>query len=692
MIWSSGEARPMRGQEAGDWNQRIALAVQTRAQYEPQWQRAMDRYAKALVVEDQYEVNALMDFRHVESKKANLFYQTPEVQLIPLEPSIEGLPLTSLLPLRQKVLNYKMSADGTNVKREMHMALFDALAPSGFLITKIGYESATIKVTTPQANPADPLAPPEMVEVDVPIWEQCFWSRVSPMKVLIPHDFRNTNFDAAPWLGITGIMPITQAKRIWDIPDDFTGTVYDDEHVFAKDVNSVYGGSADPRVEYHEVWYRASLFDQSVVNPELFRCLVMVKGIEMPVKHIDSPYQAVDEYGRLTDDSMIGNPIHIGTLRDLADSAYVPSDLVVGEQLSREVNKFRTQQTRRRRANLPLMLLDTTNLDENTISKIERNEGPIPVPPGTLAQGPGAVMSVIPTGQEPRDNYTAQDYVERDWEKALGTSANQAGGFARGRRTATEARIVQGNSDTRNEAEKDRLREYFVTGVRKFDAVLQRYMGQKDLVKILGQQSAQLWEQWRNLPGRYVYRVQPDSGVHVDAVQFRTQKLDEYNLLRKDPQIDATVLLTGVVRALGYDPTKMVVKPTERGPESARVTLSLSGEDLVGIQSLAASEILKQAGYTLSEEAIAPLTQGGPPVAPMPGMPGVSPGVAGEDGAAPVVPLGMSDGMAALMPPGAPAVPGMMGPAAGHGGGATPPERVNQHATENTGALQGVGQ
>lgn len=689
MKWASGTTRPMTSEQAGHWTQRIELASQTRKLYEPQWQRAMDRYAKALVHEDQYEVNALLDFRHVESKKANLFYQTPEVQLIPLEPTIPDLPLTALLPLRQKVLNYKMSADGTNVKREMHMALFDALAPSGFLITKIGYESTTVTITTPQANPMDPQGLPVMVQVDVPIWERCFWSRVSPMKVLIPHDFRSTNFDSAPWLGMTGTMPLTQAKRIWRIPDDFNGTVYGDEHVFAKDVNSIYGGSTDPRLEYYEIWYRASLFDTDIVNPDLFRCIVMVNGIEQPVKHIDSPYQAVDEYGRLTDDSMIGNPIHIGTLRDLADSAYVPSDLVVGEQLSREVNKFRTQQTRRRRANLPLMLIDTTNLDQDTIAKIERNEGPIPVPPGTLAQGPGAVMSVIPTGQEPRDNYTAQDYVERDWEKALGTSANQAGSFARGRRTATEARIVQGNSDTRNEAEKDRLREYFVTGVRKFDAVLQRYMSQQDLVKILGQPATQLWEEWRNLPGRYVYRVQPDSGVHVDAVQFRTQKLDEYNLLRKDPQINATELLTGVVRALGYDPTKMIVQPTERGPESARVTLTLNGDDLIGLQALATSEILKQAGYTLSEEAIAPLTHA---MRSQPGMPGLAPPGSPSGGPDGVVPLGMSDGMANLMPMGAPAVPGMMGPAAGHGGGATPPERVNQHATDNTGALQGVGQ
>ena len=217
-------------------------------------------------------------------------------------------------------------------------------------------------------------------------------------------------------------------------------------------------------------------------------------------------------------------------------------------------------------------------------------------------------------------------------------------------------------------------------------------MGQQDLVKILGQQATQLWEEWRNLPGRYVYRVQPDSGVHVDAVQFRTQKLDEYNLLRKDPQIDATELLNGAGRAWGEDPTKLGVTPTERGPDPARVTLTLSGDDLVGIQSLAASEILKQAGYTLSEAAIAPLTHDQTASGGVPVMPGMRPGAESPEGTSPVVPLGMSAGMAAMMPTGAPAVPGMMGPAAGHGGGATPPERVNQHATENTGALQGVGQ
>src|SRR5690348_2192190 len=162
-------------------------------------------------------------------------------------------------------------------------------------------------------------------------------------------------------------------------------------------------------------------------------------------------------------------------------------------------------------------------------------------------------------GQEPRDNFAAQDYAERDWQGALGTNENQAGQIAKKKTTATEARIAQKNSGARASSEKDRPSEWIITGVRKFDCVLARTTTVTDLVKVLGQQGAALYQQWQQLPGCYVYKILPDSGVHVDAAQFRAQKLDEYNLLRKDPQIVASELLKGVTRALGYDPSKMVI-------------------------------------------------------------------------------------------------------------------------------------
>lgn len=633
MTWESGKTVPMTDQAVGEWQARIDLADATRKLYEPQWERALARYAKAKKPESQYEVNALLDFRHVESKRANLFYATPEVQLTPMEPEIAGIPAADLMRLRQKVLNYKLGQESANLKREMHLALFDAICPSGFLVMKLGYESVTAPASI--MNPLTGVSE----TINVPIWEQVFWNRVSPMKVLIPHDYKSTVFDQAPWLGIKGVMPLIQAKRMWNVPNDFSGTVQKDRAVFNPDEMAIGSSQNNPMVEYQEIWYRAALFDEQVLNPELFRCLVMVQGLEKPVKHIDSPYQKLDAYGRLTDDSLIGNPIHIGTLRDYSDSAYVPSDLTVGEQLSVELNKFRTQQTHRRRANLPIVLTDTSNLDQNTIAKIERNEGPVPVPPGTLANGVGAVISAVSPGVEPRDNYTAQDYLERDWERALGTGPNQAGAFNRGRRTATEARIVEGNADARSSVEKDRLREYFIAGVRKFDTLLQQFVNFQDLQKILGAEAATLSDQWRALPGKYIYKITPDSGVYIDAAQYRAQKLDEYNLLRRDPAINPNVLLENILRALGHDPAKAIIPPSPKGPEPARVTLTLNGQDLSGPNAQMAVEILQQAGYKIESPVGLPM---------VPGMPML------------------------------------------HGGGAMTTERVNQHSSQTTGGINGV--
>jgi hypothetical protein len=280
-----------------------------------------------------------------------------------------------------------------------------------------------------------------------------------------------------------------------------------------------------------------------------------------------------------------------------------------------------------------------------------------------LASGTAnSVIAVAQVGQEPRDNFAAQDYAERDWQGALGTNNNAAGQTDNKKTTATESRIVAGNASARAEAEKDRLREWFIAGVRKFDSVLQRTMDQRDLQKILGPQGAVLWEQWRALPGCYVYKILPDSGVHVDAQQFRAQKLDEYNLLRKDPQVNATELLRSVARALGYDGAKMILEQApESGPEPIKTSFAFKGEDLIGPQSQAVVEILAQMGITVSAAAIASLQQAQLLVAA---------GVLGPDGKPPT-PVGDASST--------------------HGGSANRTEPINQHSSERTGGVNGVG-
>lgn len=642
--WQPGTSRTMLQAKVDEWTKRLERAETTAKQYHPQWERGLNRYAQAKVSTSKTDINALLDYRHVESKKAQLYHKTPDVNLSPVDPADGTIPWDGILPLRQKLLNYELGPTASNLKRALHKTLVDTLAASGWMILKIGFEQVTL--------------PDPLTKMEVPIWSRRFISAVSSKKLLVPDDFHDTDFDAAPFLTIKGSMAVSKMRRLkWTIPADFQGSAQQDEAVYKHaDVQD----STDPLGEYTETWYRASLFDEDVFNPELYRCLILVKGIDTPVWYVDSPYQTLTKEGALTDDSLIGNPIHVGTLRDLIDSAYVPSDLVVGEQLSTEVNKFRTDLIRNRRARKPITLFDTGGLDQTIISKIEKNEGPIGVPAGSLAAGKDNLMVVISPGTEPRDNYTAQDYAEKDWEQALGVSANQTGQFSKSKRTATEVRTVQGNSSARADTEKDRIRDYVIAAVRKIDVILQRTATQQDLQKVLGLQGAVLWEQWRALPGKYGYTILPDAGQHTDAQELRAQTLDEYNLLRKDERVNTDELLKKVARVLGYDPATFVAPAQEKQAEPIKLALSFNGQDVI----LPASgrlllDLLTESGVKLSPDTISMLSathaEQGATLDPQTGLP--------------------------TAPAPAPVA---------HGGSANKTEPVNQHATEKTGGIQGV--
>lgn len=662
MIWEPGAARDLPEDQLKQWEDRIDRAEQVRKQYESTWENALKRYTETKA--DTKDVNPLLEVRHVESKKAQLFYQTPEVQLHPIDPQIPEIPTDPLLPLRQKVLNDRLGPDGTDVKRTVHEALFDCLAPSGLLCTEIGYD-VRLAPAPPDPTTGQPMVGPDGQPVEqVPIWGQAYWERVTPKKVLIPSEWRSTRYDKAPWLGIGPLtMPLARAKREFQLPEDFTASSLRDDAVFEHREQSIGQSQGEPVCEYYKVWLRAEVFDETVINPELYRELIFIKGLDHAATYRDSPFQSVDEMGQLTTDSMRGNPIHLGTLRDLSDSAYIASDLALMEQLSSELVKYRTGLVRNRVARTPFNLIDPDGFPAEEIDKIKAGEKNIFTKPGQLISGQPAPIQAANPGQEPRDNFAAQDIIERDIEKAMAQSANTSGQLQQQKRTATEVRAAQGGSNARSEAEKDRLREWFIAGVRKFDAVLQRTMTPQELVKILGQQGATLWDQWRSLSGCYVYKILPDSGVHVDAQQYRAQVLEMYNMLRKDPQVAPAELLKPVARAFNLDPAKTVLpQAPEQGPDPMKTSFAFKGEDFLGPQAEIVLMICAQMGIAIPADAIQRLeAQKGVLMAT---------GQLGPDGKPPT-PVG--------------------DPSAKHGGSAGKTEPVNQHQRERTGGMQGVG-
>lgn len=657
--WSPGQSRPLSPEQLAQWRTRLERAAHKAKQFHPQWQRALDRYAKAKVEQAGKDVNALLDYRHVESKKSQLFHRTPEVSLTPLDPTDAETPYAQLLPLREKVLNFELGPKRANAKRALHKTLIDTLAASGWMIVEVGFEQVLLPVPPDELGqyPMDAQGQPV---TSVPVWSRRFVEAISSMKLLIPHDFHDTTYDAAPFLAYTGTIPVPAAKKLgWTLPEGFTGSTKADEHLFQ------HGGAVedanDAMCAFTKIWYRASLFDPTVFNPELYRCLILIDGSDVPAWHVDSPFQSLTPEGALTDDSLIGNPIHVGTLRDLPDSAYVPSDLVVGEQLSMELDKFRTDLTRNRTARRPKEFV-ADGLGADVLQKIAANAGPIPVPSAEIRDGKFQGFAVEQSGTEPRDNYTAQDIIERDYEQALGMSANQQGNFSKTKRTATEVRTVQGNSSARAQTEQDRIRDYFSDLVRKFDAILQRTASPQDISKILGKAGAELYDAWRGLPGTYAYDVLPDAGKYVDAKEHLTHTLDVYNLLRKDERVNPEYLLERVARALNGDPAKFIAPPRDKTTEPPSASVAFKGEDTTNeAMGNLLLDFCANAGIKLRPETIKAFAE---QHALLKAMPGVAvPGV----------------GMGANSDPNA------------HGGSANRTEPVNQHATDKTGGIQGVG-
>jgi len=98
--WDPGGKVPVSAEVVQTWQKRIERAQTTADQFYPQWERALTRYAEAKVSAAKTDINALLDYRHVESKKAQLFHKTPEINLSPVDPADPAVPYDAILPLR----------------------------------------------------------------------------------------------------------------------------------------------------------------------------------------------------------------------------------------------------------------------------------------------------------------------------------------------------------------------------------------------------------------------------------------------------------------------------------------------------------------------------------------------------------------------------------------------------------------
>jgi hypothetical protein len=643
------------------WRTEIKAARQKRKEIETTygWDENLKRYVPAPMDAQgkvKADVNTGADFRDVERKKAALFYDTPDTSLVvkqdrQIEPkdkqeaaAITGLPkplmLSTLVSWQQEILNYMLGPQHANVKPTVLKAIFDCLCPAGVGPVSVGYQvtmttvKKSVPVTDAVGNPimqpvpaleqagammgliAPPMPTPmtQVIDVEVPIYERWFVSRFSPKALLVPASFRDTDFQRSPWLGKEFRKPTSQVMREYNLPADWKGTASDDAEkpYFENDATEVTEEDAgDPYVTGVELYYRKQLRSKEEEHPEALMHLVFVDGKEdTPLIHRDSPHQDFNDLGELSPSSLKGFCDRPLTLRDLSDSAWIPSDCSVTGPLTLEGNKYRSQIIEQRDGNKMVIAYDGDAIDPTASDKIKNSGGVkwVHLKGGALAGGKDTIMVQVAQPTLGRETYAGMDVIDSDREKILGIAANQTGAQSKQRKTATEQTIVQRNSEARFEQERQRVLEWFINDiVQPFDCLILRYADARVAVQILGEARGQLWAQFKDhLWGGYAYELRVDSGKYIDVEADRRQALQFYNIVRKDPFVNPRPILNELASKFGYDPAEFVVEPPKPEKEMKASISFKATEDFNPMNPAFAINIAlaRQAGWVIDEAAI----------------------------------------------------------------------------------------
>jgi hypothetical protein len=691
-----------------EWLSRIKQSQKTIEELQPEWDRNQRRYLlKKRSSQHEEELLVPSLFTNVEQKKSQLTAQNPYVVVRPQHPDS-----AQAAPLMEAVINEQLGAAqpyGVDVMVMFEEVLSDALVPSGIFACHVGYESfidGTKEVQTgtkpdpkwvapppapvmpgmPPAPPPQPPMVPVMTTIPNVVFERYYMDRLSPSKLLIPEDFRQSDYDRAAWLGFEFTMDFYLAKRKWKaIPDDFDSFADDDDRLINADGDG-RSKVSDKRkmVRGWMIYYHSAVFDKSVVHPYAQRCLVLLEGLkDKPVYHKDSPFQWQNDDKSLG--GMMGFPVHIGALRYVSDSCFPPSDASMSRYQDEEISDGRSMMKLQRKRNIPMRLANVSTLKEGGLSKVERGiwGAVIPLDGEAFADGAMPIKDVQQTTY-PQENFTFDNLANRDNQATWGLGAAPGGSIPQGTAStsATQSGAAQASSASRIGRERNKLMGWYARACEKLAVLYQHFMTDDQYVQMLGPDGAKVLTAWNkeSIQGKFGFSILPNSSI--DLSEQRSEELQWYNMVAKSPDIDHRALDTELVKSFGRDPAKLITPPqpppTPKPELPHGITLNLDDKALNPLNPSfpLIISLLALAGVNIPATAVAQAQK----QAAATGLPTAASGDVVNGQVPPPPPA-----------PGAPLAPGAPpGPVLQHAG-APKADVVDAHQFDRSGALNGPG-
>lgn len=598
------------------WWKDIAAAEELIKNKAQKWDVLLKAYMPMVVQSGTGEdVKTQLHFRNVHTKIGQMFVKSPKVlfeaegpmrdKVMVMDPATGGAKIITpeeAVLVKQHVINKQMSAepDCINGLRLMDECLFDILTWSGLAAVKVGY-CVTIKpVQRPRMQPDPNYVPPPMVglqlttppppqvavigpdgqpvmdTIDVPVHHSWYAKRFSPKKLIMNADLHSTRYqEEATFIGQRFFMTKRAAVRMFGLTEqELTASSADDLIGKSSDEDKVGDSNM---VEGYEIFYKAATYTDEI-HPLAMNQLVLLKGLkEKTVVSRPSPDQTFDEMGQLTPDSLVGFPFLVGSVRDLADSPFPPSDTAFTNSQVKFQDTFLQQGVKLRDAQIGKYLYDTDAFEELDIDVLKNAAVGeyVGVAAGKLANGVDKIIAATTKVTASQDDYRIVGIIKQAMDETLGISSTQAGAPAGAVRSATEVQDFQQGSSGRIKKEQARAIEFYIQIVRAVDTLVTRYADGQHYINVEGADGAKKLAQWNakllQAAPAYNYSIKTDSQLDNDVARDRQQEMSFYNQVAKDPLVNRIPVLQSLARKFGYNPWEVVLTPEQAAAQAGMI-------------------------------------------------------------------------------------------------------------------------
>lgn len=597
--------------------------------------RQVTRYTEGVPVYNDIQSEINPDWSLTKTKTANLFSQVP-----PIYATHENKTYAMAVGPFVKALNYEKGEKRANIGAAMEEALNDAVNAAGIAAIDTGYAARFETKETfeadsvggvpsssiPQEAFAKILAGAKELGQDIPTRTvetptdyKFYHKRISPIDLLWPVEFVGSNFDDGDWIGYRGRCSWSEAKSEFRLKDDQKDSVVGALIDHTVDATLRSDAKATDLAETEAVGYVVLYYWRYRMDPDekSFKSiwkLVFVDGLkgDEPAIHEQWKGQQYDNQKR----AYVGCcrfPVQVLTLTYVSDNAIPPSDSAAGRPQVNDLRRSRSQMFQSRERSIPLRWFDVNRIDPAIQDSLMRGivQGMIP----TNGDGSRSVGEIA-RASYPSENIAFDQAAKQDLQESWQVGADQAGTMAQGRRTGTEASIVQQNFSTRMGQERNKVTNFYLRCMEVLAGWMALY---SDFPSLADDERAAMQQAWdsKHVLHDLVLKILPGSTVVTDP-KVRIAELAEYlNLTAKSGFVNVKPVIEEMTELHGLDVAQVVVDP-HPPIEEPNISYRFSGKDDIINPVVMALLVKKNQAPSAQEieEAKKLLTIGAAPPAP----------------------------------------------------------------------------